>query len=426
MAEALHTTIALAQEAEVNGYHRFWLAEHHNMPGIASAATAVVIGQVAAATRRIRVGAGGIMLPNHAPLIVAEQFGTLATLYPDRIDLGLGRAPGTDGVTANAYDTERSAGGSSGGAAVALATGMTALADGSDMMGSLRNPAAWNNVYGLRPSWGRVPSDPVGDMFLHEMATLGPMARSPEDIAILLDVISGRDRKQPHGEDCDPVAPLKKVDPKGFRIGWLGDWGGAFPMEAGILAQSEVALAALETLGCVVEPVAPPFSADAIWDSWVDLRAWQVSAGLAPLLAEGAPLKGSAVWETKHGLSLSGQQIQAASGIRSDWFRTAATLFETFDALVLPSAQIWPFDVDLPFPTEIAGQKMDTYHRWMQVVVPVSLIGLPTLAVPAGFGAGGLPMGVQLIGPRGSDGDLLALGAAYHAATNWPQTQPAF
>ena len=330
------------------------------------------------------------------------------------------------GATRNPYDKTRSAGGSSGGAAVALATGMTALADGSDMMGSLRNPAAWNNVYGLRPSWGRVPSDPVGDMFLHEMATLGPMARSPEDIAILLDVISGRDRQQPHGEDCDPVAPLKKVDPKGFRIGWLGDWGGAFPMEAGILAQSEVALAALETLGCVVEPVTPPFSADAIWDSWVDLRAWQVSVGLAPLLAEGAPLKDSAVWETKHGLSLSGQQIQAASAIRSDWFRTAATLFETYDALVLPSAQIWPFDVDLPFPTEIAGQKMDTYHRWMQVVVPVSLIGLPTLAVPAGFGAGGLPMGVQLIGPRGSDGDLLALGAAYHAATNWPQPQPAF
>ena len=109
VAEALHATIALAQEAEVNGYHRFWLAEHHNMPGIASAATAVVIGQVAAATRRIRVGAGGIMLPNHAPLIVAEQFGTLATLYPDRIDLGLGRAPGTDGVTAHALRRNREA-----------------------------------------------------------------------------------------------------------------------------------------------------------------------------------------------------------------------------------------------------------------------------------------------------------------------------
>jgi amidase len=329
------------------------------------------------------------------------------------------------GATGNAYDPSRSAGGSSGGAAVALATGMTALADGSDMMGSLRNPAAWNNVYGFRPSWGRVPSDPVGDIFLHQLSTLGPMARSPEDIALLLDVISGPDPRQPHGVACDPVAPLSPCDPAGLRIGWLGDWGGALPMEPGILDISEAALAVFETLGCTVEPVAPPFSADAMWQSWLDLRAWQVSAGLAPLLAEKAPLKESAVWEVERGLALSGQQIQQASLIRSDWFRAATQLFSTYDALVLPSAQIWPFDVTLAYPTEIDGTAMDTYHRWMQVVIPVSLIGLPALAVPAGFGPAGLPMGVQLFGPRGSDAALLQLGAAYHAATGWPQKRPA-
>ncbi|MBJ6373153.1 amidase [Sedimentitalea arenosa] len=329
------------------------------------------------------------------------------------------------GATGNAYDPSRSAGGSSGGAAVALATGMTALADGSDMMGSLRNPAAWNNVYGFRPSWGRVPSDPVGDIFLHQLSTLGPMARSPEDIALLLDVISGPDPRQPHGVACDPVAPLSPCDPAGLRIGWLGDWGGALPMEPGILDISEAALAVFETLGCTVEPVAPPFSADAMWQSWLDLRAWQVSAGLAPLLAEKAPLKESAVWEVERGLALSGQQIQQASLIRSDWFCAATQLFSTYDALVLPSAQIWPFDVTLAYPTEIDGTAMDTYHRWMQVVIPVSLIGLPALAVPAGFGPAGLPMGVQLFGPRGSDAALLQLGAAYHAATGWPQKRPA-
>lgn len=329
------------------------------------------------------------------------------------------------GATGNAYDPSRSAGGSSGGAAVALATGMTALADGSDMMGSLRNPAAWNNVYGFRPSWGRVPSDPVGDIFLHQLSTLGPMARSPEDIALLLDVISGPDPRQPHGVTCDPVAPLSPCDPTGLRIGWLGDWGGALPMEPGILDISEAALAVFETLGCTVEPVTSPFSADAMWQSWLDLRAWQVSAGLAPLLAEKAPLKESAVWEVERGLALSGQQIQQASLIRSDWFRAASRLFSTYDALVLPSAQIWPFDVTLAYPTEIDGTAMDTYHRWMQVVIPVSLIGLPALAVPAGFGPAGLPMGVQLFGPRGSDAALLQLGAAYHAATGWPQKRPA-
>jgi amidase len=143
------------------------------------------------------------------------------------------------------------------------------------------------------------------------------------------------------------------------------------------------------------------------------------------LLAAGAPLKDSAVWEIERGLALSAMDVHAASVIRSDWFKAAAGLFENYDALVLPTAQIWPFDVDLSYPTDIAGHAMDTYHRWMEVVVPVSLIGLPALAVPAGFGAQGLPMGVQLFGPRGSDAKLLALGAAYHAATEWPQKRPA-
>lgn len=329
------------------------------------------------------------------------------------------------GVTRNPYDVTRSCGGSSGGAAVALAAGMTALADGSDMMGSLRNPAAWNNVYGFRPSWGRIPSEARGDTFLHQLATLGPMARSPEDIALLLDVMSGPDLRQPHGFAAAPVSPLRAADPKGLRIGWLGDWDGALPMEEGILDNSKAALSVLETLGCIVEPVVAPFSAEAIWQSWIDLRSWQVAGGLAHLLQQDAPLKDSALWEIERGLSLSAEDVHKASVIRSDWFQVAAKLFEKYDALVLPSAQVWPFDAELPYPTSINGHAMDTYHRWMQVVIPVSLIGLPALAVPAGFGAQGLPMGVQIFGPRDSDAALLRLGAAYHAATGWPQKHPA-
>lgn len=329
------------------------------------------------------------------------------------------------GATGNPYDPSRSCGGSSGGAGVALATGMTALADGSDMMGSLRNPAAWNNVYGFRPSWGRVPSEPEGDTFLHQLATLGPMARSPEDIAILLDVISGADPRQPHGFDAAPVAPLRPADVRGKRIGWLGDWGGAFAMEDGIFAQSETALRVFEDLGAIVEPVAPPFDADAMWQSWIDLRSWSVAAGLAPLMQRKADLKDSAIWEIERGLAMSAMDVHRASVIRSDWFKRAAALFDSYDALVLPAAQVWPFDVTQPWVTDIAGRAMDTYHRWMQVVIPVSLIGLPCLAIPAGFGASGLPAGVQVFGRRGSDAALLALGAAYHAATGWPQKRPA-
>lgn len=329
------------------------------------------------------------------------------------------------GATRNPYDTSRSCGGSSGGAAAALATGMVALADGSDMMGSLRNPAAWNNVYGFRPSWGKVPSDPVGDGFLHQLSTLGPMARSPEDLGLLLDAISGTDPRSPLAVHSAPVSPVQAADLTGVRIGWLGDWGGAFPMEDGILDLCRDALEVFGGLGAQVEAVAPPFDPEEIWNSWITLRSWSVAAGLEPLLDQRASLKDSAQWELDRGLALTAMQVHRASLTRSDWFRKAAALFQDYDALVLPAAQVWPFEIEAEYPTRIAGRIMDTYHRWMQVTIPVSLIGLPCLAAPAGFGAEGLPMGVQIFGPRGSDARLLSLGTAYHAATSWPESRPA-
>lgn len=376
---------------------------------------------------------GSPLFADHVPdaddLIAARMRGAGAILIgkTNVPEFGLGSQTFNPvyGATGNAYDPARTCGGSSGGAAVALATGMTALADGSDMMGSLRNPAAWSNVYGFRPSWGRVPGEPAGDSFLHQMATLGPMARSPGDLAMLLDVISGPDPRLPNGGEAAPTAPLEPAAMEGLRIGWLGNWGGAFPMEDGLLDGAAAALGVLEALGCDVEEVPPPFDPDAMWQSWVDLRAWQVAAGLSPLADRQAALKDSAIWELEHGRALSAMRVHDASVLRSEWFRTAASLFETFDALVLPTTQVWPFDRTQDYPREIAGQAMDTYHRWMQVVVPVSLIGLPCLAMPAGFGADGLPVGVQLFGPRGSDARLLAMGAAYHAATDWPGARPA-
>ncbi len=328
------------------------------------------------------------------------------------------------GATGNPYAPDLTCGGSSGGAAVALATGMTALADGSDMMGSLRNPAGWCNVYGLRPSWGRVPSEPKGDNFLHQLATLGPMARSPADIAVLLDVLSHKDPRQPHGVDYPPVGVVEPADMRGKRIGWLADWGGAYPMEPGILELCAEAGEVFAQLGATVEPVAPPFPAEVIWDSWITLRSWQVGAGLAPDRDKMNLMKDSVRWELERGLAMTALEVHQASVARSDWFKAATELFETYDAMMLPTAQVWPFSTDIPWPREIAGVKMDTYHRWMEVVVPVSLLGLPSLGMPAGFGANGLPMGVQIFGPRGSDASLLAMGEAYHRATEWPTKRP--
>lgn len=329
------------------------------------------------------------------------------------------------GVTRNPYDLSRSAGGSSGGAGVALATRMLSVADGSDMMGSLRNPAAWNNVYGMRPSHGLVPGDPVGDMILHPLSTLGPMARTPRDLVALLETMAGPDPLQPDGAAF--VAGWVTDDLSGKRIGWLGDWGGAYAMEAGILDLCDGALRKLEDLGASVEPVAPLFPADAIWDSWVALRALSQVTRKEEFYADPekrALLKPEQVWEFETGIALTGADIRRASAIRSDWYRAAARALQSYDALVLPSAQVWPFPAEWHWPKEIAGRTMDTYHRWMEVVIPVSLIGLPAVALPAGFGENGLAGGIQLIGARGNDEKLLAMAQTWHDATNWPDARP--
>lgn len=337
------------------------------------------------------------------------------------------------GTTRNPWDPSRTPGGSSGGAAAALAARLVPVADGSDMMGSLRNPAAFCNVYGFRPSWGLVPSDPVGDTFLHQLATDGPMGRTVEDVARLLEVMAGPDPQLPHTAAWTMFSSALDENVSGSRIGWLGDWGGAYPMDPGILDLCESALSRFEDIGCRVECVPPPFPAERLWDSWIVLRSWAVAARLAPLHADPAKrarLKPEAVWEIERGLALSAMEVHAASVIRSQWFAAAADLFSSYDALAIPAAQVWPFPVDLRHPTEIGGLAMDTYHRWMEIVVPVSLAGLPCLSVPVGFGAApdapgsALPMGMQLFGPRGADRSILRLGQAWHRATDWPSRVP--
>ena len=317
------------------------------------------------------------------------------------------------GPTRNPFDPALTPGGSSGGAAVALATGMVDLADGSDAMGSLRNPAAWTGIYGLRPTWGLVPPEPEGELFLHQLSTDGPMARNPGDLALLLSVMAGPDPRLPLAV---PVPDLAIRPEPGLRLGWLGDWGGAFPCAPGILAAAEGALEAMAAMGARVEPVPPPFDADAMWEAWLTLRAWDKAASLGG--HDRAALKPEAVWEIERGEGLTLAEVGAASAVRSAWFAAAAALFQRYDALVLPATQVWPFAVETRWPEEIGGRRMDSYHRWMQVVVPASLIGLPALAVPGGRGPGGLPHGLQLIGPRGADGRLLRLAEAWERARN--------
>jgi amidase len=327
------------------------------------------------------------------------------------------------GATRNAFDPARSAGGSSGGAGVAVALRMLPVADGSDMMGSLRTPAAFNNVYGLRTSVGCVPHGPTEEVFFQQFSVAGPMARNIPDLAMLLAVQAGFDARLPlthrQAQGSDFLQPLAR-DFRGTRIGWLGDLGGHLPTEPGVLDTCAAALRHFETAGCRVEAVLPAFDLEQLWRAWINLRSFAVAGANAALYhdpARRALLKPEAVWEIERGLQLSGMQVYDAARTRSAWYQALRGLFAQFDFLVMPSAQVFPFDVVLDWPHEVGGRAMDTYHRWMQAVVPATMAGLPALAAPAGFGAGGLPAGLQIIGPAQADAAVLQIGHAYDEAS---------
>jgi amidase len=332
------------------------------------------------------------------------------------------------GLTRNPYDLSRTAGGSSGGAAAALAARLIALADGSDTMGSLRNPAAFCNVYGFRPSFGRVPRDPSGDLFLDQISTAGPMARTVRDLALLLDVLAGPVDWDPH------VLPAHERFLAGLdrpsmarRIGWIGTWGGYYAVEPGVLQLCEAAFPTFESFGVVVEPVLPAFDPERLWHAWLTLRAFANAGARRDLYddpAKRALLKPELIWEIERGLAVSTTAVREASIVRAQWFAAAAEMLRTYDALISPSAQLFPFDASLRWPDSVAGRPMTTYHQWMEIVVPASIAGLPALSVPVGFSAQGLPMGMQLIGARGKDLAILQLGEAYHRATDWPGRHP--
>ena len=328
------------------------------------------------------------------------------------------------GTTLNAYDQTKAAGGSSGGAAVALALCMLPVADGSDMMGSLRNPAAYNNVFGFRPSFGRVPFGPANEIFYQQLLTEGPMARTVTDLAMLLSIQAGFDSRVPLSNNGNPAAfaqPLQR-DFKGVKLAWLGDFGGYLAMEQGVLEICRQALTAFETIGCIVEEALPDYPPERLWQAWLTMRGYLATGIYGPLFAvpeQRAQMKPEAVWEIENGLKLTANEVYQASIDRSAWYLALNALFGQYDFLLLPSAQVFPFAADVHWPKEIAGKAMDTYHRWMEVVIGPTMSGLPTISVPVGFNNAGLPMGLQIIGKAQADLSVLQLAHAYEQATGW-------
>jgi amidase len=343
-------------------------------------------------------------------------------------EFGLGSHTFNDvfGVTRNPYDVSRSAGGSSGGAAVALATRMVPVADGSDFMGSLRNPAGWNNVFGFRPTQGRVPAWPETDSYLAQLGTEGPMGRGVLDVAMLLGTQAGYDPRVPLSLDgtltelatIDDARRTLHKNPVGVRIGWLGDLDGYLAMEAGIVDVCADGLRRLETLGCAVELTALAMAPERVWESWLVWRRVLVSAGLGPLAADPARralMKSEALWEVDQAAAVTGTDVSRAAGERTAFHTSMLAQFERFDVLAIPTAQVWPFEATERWPRRIGDREMDTYHRWMEVTTYATFAGSPAISVPVGSDQRGLPMGMQLIGrPRG-DVELLRLAHAYES-----------
>lgn len=329
------------------------------------------------------------------------------------------------GTTRNPWDLTRSAGGSTGGGAVALALDLLPLADGSDYGGSLRNPAGWNNVFGMRPSLGRVPGDGPED-WLTSMGVAGPMARSAADLALLLSVQAGYDPRKPMMLEGSGEAfrSLRPEAMKGKRIGWAGDLGGAVPYEPGVLETCRKALCRFEDMGAVVEEAVPDFPVEQAWQAFVKLRHWQQGGGLLAHYrdpAKRALLKEAAIWEVEGGLALSAFDVNAWSAVRSAWSRAVHKLFQRFDYWVMPSSQMFPFPAEWIYPKAIAGRTMRTYHEWQMATCLVTLAGCPAVAVPAGFGPAGsghagLPIGLQIVAPVHADAACLSAAAAWEAA----------
>ena len=306
------------------------------------------------------------------------------------------------GPTRNPWDLSKSAGGSSGGAAAALAAGMVPIADGSDLGGSLRNPASFCNVVGFRPSLGVVPSWPEADP--EDLSVDGPMARTVRDAALLLSVMAGRPDLA--------VVPAQAADLAGLRIAWAPACAGTMPVDPEVVACVDAALPSFERLGCRVEPAYPDLTGAR--EAFSTLRAASFAADYGPLLEEHRDrIKDTVIWNTELGLALTSDDVARARALVASIRARASTFFDGFDYLVQPVSQVPPFPIELEYPTEVAGVAMSTYLDWMQSCWSITVLGGPAISIPCGATVAGLPVGLQIVGRRGDDAGVLRLAEAF-------------
>jgi amidase len=328
------------------------------------------------------------------------------------------------GVTHNPYRHGLSAGGSTGGGAAALAAGLVPLAEGTDMGGSLRNPAAFCNVVGLRPTPGRVPSWPA-PLGWSQLSVDGPMGRTVADVALQMSALAGPDPRVPIALSDDPspfAAPLP-TSLAGLRVAWAPDLGGRVTVDPAITAALAPSVRVFEELGATVEEDCPDLSgADDVFGT---LRAWIFDASYSDLVRQHPDQVNESIrWNAAQGAKLSGSDLARAEAEHTALYERMVGFFERFDVLVAPTTQVLPFPVELKYPTEIGGVPQDNYLEWMRSCTLISATGCPALSVPGGFTPDGLPVGLQIIAAPRADRRVLEVGHAFEQATRFGDRRP--
>ena len=383
-------------------------------------------------TKGIRTTFGSPIFSDFVPeqdAIIVERLkeaGAITIGKTNTPEFGLGSQTFNEvfGETCNPYDGTKTCGGSSGGAAAALACGMLPIADGSDLGGSLRNPANFCNVVGFRPSPGRVPAWPTLAGWF-PLAVQGPMARTVEDTALMLSTIAGPDPRAPIAitqEGSLFRRPLAR-DFKGVRVAWSRDLGD-LPVDPRVTAVIDGQRHVFESLGCVIEDGEPDFTdADEAFKTW---RAWLLELNFGELMKTSRDqMKDTAIWNIEEGVKLSGPQIGRAERKRTELYHRVREFMDTHEFLVLPVNQVPPFDLKKRYVEEINGVKMATYMDWMKSCYYITVTGHPAISVPCGFTPEGLPVGVQIVGRHQDDWGVLQLAWAFEQATGfWRQRPP--
>jgi amidase len=383
-------------------------------------------------TRGIRTTFGSPLFKDYIPteddLIVERmrQAGAIIVGKTNTPEFGAGSQTFNKvfGATHNPYDLTKTCGGSSGGAAVALACGLVPVATGSDTGGSLRNPAAFCNVVGFRPSSGRVPN-PKAAFAWSTLSTSGCLGRSVADLALALSTIAGPDPRAPLSINEPGEVLARPLDRsfKGVRVAWFKDLGGV-PFDARVRTVVDGHRATFESLGCIVEQAEPDFAPAEI--SFRMLRAWgSASTHGAQLREHPDAFKDTLKGEIEEGQRLSGTDLARAETAHAQMWRRFQAFLEKYEYFVLPTTQLPAFDVNTPYPTEIAGVKFENYIDWMKCCWYISATGNPAASVPGGFTPEGLPVGVQIVGRDKEDFSVLQMAHAFEQATGFGKKHPA-